>query len=94
MSEQTTYVLDHVDTGGGTRPPDWRYRPATPADLIAAIRSAVESGSIEGEVVVVRQDATGASIIHMAGNPMADAADNLRYGTYLVIPLSDGEETE
>lgn len=61
----------------------------TVGDLLRLVRGLVESGEIDGEVVVVRQDAVGDSVIHMAGNPMADAADNLKTGTYLVVPVAE-----
>jgi hypothetical protein len=54
-----------------------QHKPATPADLLAAVRRAVEDGTIEA----VEVDTSRAGV-DLAGFPAG--------GTYLVIPLSDG----
>lgn len=61
---------------------------------LAASRGDPEAvAELGGEEVVVRQDRLGETVIHMAGNPMADAADNLKSGVYRVFgPLGGDDE--
>jgi hypothetical protein len=51
------------------------WRPAEPTDLLAAVRVAVEDGTIEGAGVI---------------EPLEDGLYKLGAGTYLLIPVSDG----
>jgi hypothetical protein len=56
-------------------------RKASPADLLAAVRAAVEDGTIEGEVVDLRYSDDAARLSRRA----VQGRD-----IYLIIPVSDG----
>jgi hypothetical protein len=60
-----------------------RLSRPSPADLLAAVRAAVEDGTIEGTAINVHRLQADSSL----DAPLLQAP---KAGTYLVIPLSDG----
>jgi hypothetical protein len=63
------------------------WRPAEPADLLAAVRGAIEDGTIEGEVVSWMQDDWGLPVVGYFKNREPFESDDQMF---LVIPVSDG----
>jgi hypothetical protein len=63
---------------------DIAYRNASPADLLAAVRAAVEDGTIEGSAINVHRLQADSAL----DAPLLQAPEP---GTYIVIgPVSDG----
>jgi hypothetical protein len=65
-------------------------RKASPADLLAAVRVAVEDGTIEGEVVGEKTIEWRDDYGGFAEDVLDYEPDRKRMRQYLVIPFSDG----
>jgi hypothetical protein len=68
----------------------WDHYKPSPADLLAAVRAAVEDGTIEGEVVGEKTIEWRDDYGGFAEDVLDYEPDRKRMRQYLVIPFSDG----